>query len=130
MVMPNALEAWHREMTGAELKEIVRAYVEGIEGGFTPFNRGSLPTVSGISIEVKETDGTYTLTRVLKDGKELKDDDTFRVTCLNTAAYMAPFLQDESRVFEQEDQRVRLQWTAYILGGGTIAEPESYITLR
>ena len=44
-------------MKGAELKDYVKASVEGIEGGFTPFNRGSLPAVSGISIEVQEEDG-------------------------------------------------------------------------
>lgn len=130
MVMPNSLEAWQREMTGAELKDTVRAYVEGVEGGFNPFNRGSLPTVSGVSMEVMEANGTYTLTRVLKNGREISDGDTFRVTCLNTANYMAPFLKDESRVFEKEEQRVKLEWTAYIKAGGIIAKPEHYITLK
>ena len=129
MIMPNSLEAWQWEMTGAELKETVKGYVEGMEGGFTPFNRGSLPIVSGISMEVKEADGAYSLTRVLRDGKEVKDEDTFRVTCLNTGAWMAPFLKDESRVFEKAQQRVKPEWSAYILGGGTLAEPENYITL-
>ena len=130
MIMPNGLEAWQREMTGAELKETVKAYVEGIEGGFAPFNRGSLPTVSGISMEVQEKDGAYILKRVLKDGKEIGDGDIFRVTCLNTAADMAPFLKDESRVFEKEEQRVKSDWTTYIKEGGTVAEPEAYITLQ
>ena len=130
MVMPNSLLAWQWEMTGAELKETVKAYVEGIEGGFTPFNRGSLPTVSGISMEVKETNGAYSLTRVLRDGKEVKDEDTFRVTCLNTGAWMAPFLKDESRVFEQGEQIVKAEWTAYIKEGGAIAEPTPYISLK
>lgn len=130
MIMPNSLEAYQREMTGAELKETVKAYVEGIEGGFKPFNRGSLPIASGISMEVAEKDGTYTLTRVMKDGKEIGDGDTFRVTCLNTGAHMAPFLKDESRVFEKAEQRVKAEWTAYIMGGGTLAQPESYIKLH
>ena len=50
MIMPNSLQAFQREMTGAELKETAKAYVEGIEKGFKPFNRGSLPVVSGIAI--------------------------------------------------------------------------------
>lgn len=130
MIMPNSLEAYQRKMSGAELKETVKAYVEGIEGGFKPFNRGSLPTVSGISMEVKEDNGSYTLTRIQKDGKEVADGDTFRVTCLNTAAYMAPFLSEESRVFEKAQQRVKFEWISYILGGGTLAQPESYMKLR
>lgn len=130
MIMPNALAAWRREMKGDELKEYVRSSVEGIENGFTPFNRGSLPIVSGISMEVQETDGKYTLKRVLKDGREVKDEDVFQVTCLNTEVYMSPFLGDENRVFELEENRVKADWTAYITGGGTVAEPEDYMTLK
>ena len=130
MIMPNPLCAWQSEMTGAQLKEIVRAYVEGYEGGITPFNRGSLPIVSGISIEVKEADGKYTLLRVLKDGKELGDDDTFKVTCLDLTASFNTFLEDESLVFEKEEDRVRPAWTGYIREGGTLAEPEKYIIVK
>lgn len=130
MIMPNPLEAWKREMNGAELKEYVRLSVEGIENGFTPFNSGSLPTVSGISIEVQEADGKYTLSRVLKDGKEIDDADIFNVTCLNTGAYMGPFLSDENRVFEKEEMRVKDAWKAYIKDGGQMAEPENYIILK
>ncbi len=38
--------------------------------------------VSGISVEVKETDDGYTLSKVTKDGKQIQDKDTFTVTCL------------------------------------------------
>lgn len=130
MIMPNALCAWQSEMKGDELKEYIRASVEGVEGGFTPFNRGSLPTVSGISIEVQKENGRYILKRVLKDGKEISDEDTFRVICLNTTSYMGLFLKDESRTFEKCKNRVREEWTEYIKNGGTIAQPSSYITLK
>lgn len=130
MIMPNPLCAWQSEMTGAQLKEHIRAYVEGYEGGITPFNRGSLPIVSGISIEVEEADGKYTLLRVMKDGKELGDDGTFKVTCLDISANFNTFLEDESLVFEKEEDRVRPAWTAYIKDGGTLAEPEKYITVK
>ena len=60
MIMPNGLMSRQRTMTSAELKETVRAFVEGCEGGFVPFNRGSLPVVSGIAVEVKEAGGSYT----------------------------------------------------------------------
>ncbi len=66
----------------AELKETVRNFVEGYEGGFIPFNRGSLPVVSGISVEISETEDGYTLSKVTKDGKQVQDKDTFTVTCL------------------------------------------------
>ncbi|MGN1099444.1 MAG: ABC transporter substrate-binding protein, partial [Christensenellales bacterium] len=38
MIMPNSLLSFHREMTGAEMKEIIGDFVEGTEGGFKPFN--------------------------------------------------------------------------------------------
>ena len=130
MIMPNPLCAWQSEMNGAQLKEVVKAYVEGYGGGITPFNRGSLPVVSGISVEVKEADGEYTLLRVLKDGKELSHADTFKVTCLDLVASFNTFLENESFVFEKEEDRVRPAWTGYIKNGGTLAEPESYITIK
>ncbi len=130
MIMPNPLCAWQSEMNGAQLKEVVKAYVEGYGGGITPFNRGSLPVVSGISVEVKEADGEYTLLRVLKDGKELSDADTFKVTCLDLVASFNTFLENENFVLEKEEDRVRPAWTGYIKNGGTLAEPESYITIK
>ena len=130
MIMPNPLCAWQSEMTDAQLKELVRAYVEGYEGGITPFNKGSLPTVSGISVEVREDDGKYTLQRVLKEGRELGDDDTYKVTCLDIPSSFNTLLEDESRVFVQEEDRVRVAWTSYIKVGGTLAEPDHYMTLK
>ena len=131
MVMPNALVSFHREMTGAELKEIIRAYVEGIEGGFKPFNRGSLPVLSGVAVEVKEVKDAYTLTRVLQNGRELEDDAIFSVTCLATAAHFAPFLADESRVFAKGEDTVRNVWLSSAKAGGMVlAPPERYIILK
>ena len=89
MIMPNSLMSRRRTMTGAELKETVRAFVEGCEGGFVPFNRGSLPIVSGIAVEVKEENGSYTMTGITRNGQPLRDDDTVTVTCLATAKPLA-----------------------------------------
>ena len=131
MIMPNGLLAYQRAMTGAELKELVRAYVEGREGGFVPFNRGSLPVVSGIAVEVKEAGGSYTLTGITRNGQPLRDDDTVTVTCLATAKQMAPLLADKSAGFTGGDQQVKSTWTEVVSGGGAaLAEPENYMTLR
>ncbi|MEE0120623.1 MAG: ABC transporter substrate-binding protein [Agathobaculum butyriciproducens] len=131
MIMPNSLLAYQRTMNGAELTETVRAFVEGCEGGFTPFNRGSLPVVSGIAIEVKEENGGFTLTGLKRDGKPLREDDSVTVTCLATAGGMAPLLADKSRTFEGGDTTVRDTWSAYVSGGNAaLAEPENYIKLR
>ena len=131
MIMPNGLMSRQRTMTGAELKETVRAFVEGREGGFVPFNRGSLPVVSGIAVEVKEASGSYTLTGITRNGQPLRDDDTVTVTCLATAKQMAPLLADKSAGFTGGDQQVKSTWTEDVSGGGAaLAEPENYMTLR
>lgn len=131
MVMPNGLRSYRCEMTGAELKETVKAFVEGYEGGLPVFNRGSLPVVSGIAIEVKEANGSYTLTGVTRNGQPVQDDDTFTVSCLSTPKYMEPLLADGSCAFEEEENTVRNAWLDYVSAGSALlAEPESYIVLR
>ena len=129
MIMPNGLKSYHATMTGAELKETLRTFVEGCEGGFTPFNRGSLPVVSGMAVQVKETDSGYTLTSVTRNGQPLRDDDTVTVTCLATEKQMAPLLQGEACAFERGEETVKNVWSLALDGGATLAEPESYITV-
>ena len=131
MIMPNSLMSRQCTMTGAELKELVRAYVEGWEGGFVPFNRGSLPIVSGIAVEVKENNGSYTLTGITRNGQPLRDDDTVTVTCLATEKQMAALPASESGTSAGEDTWVKNTWRDHVSGGGAaLAEPENYMTLR
>ena len=131
MIMPNGLMSRRRTMTGAELKETVRALVEGCEGGFVPFNRGSLPVVSGIAVEVKEDNGSYTLTGITRNGQPLRDDDTVTVTCLATEKQMAALPASESGTPAGEDTWVKNTWRDHVSGGGAaLAEPENYMTLR
>ena len=131
MIMPNSLFSYKCEITGAKLKELLKAFVEGCEGGCIPFNRGSLPVVSGISMEVKENGDGYTLTSIKKDGKTIKDDDTFTVMCLATKKYMEPIISAEDDMFEGGDTFVKDTWINYVLGDDAVlAKPESYITLR
>ena len=131
MIMPNELSAYSSEMSGAELKETVRNFVEGYQGGFIPFNRGSLPVFSGISVEIKETDNGYTLSKVTKNGKQIQDKDTFTVTCLAAPQYMEAYPAEENIAFDGGDTSVEDTWTTYVSDGNAIlAEPEDYITLR
>ena len=131
MIMPNELSAYSSEMSGAELKETVRNFVEGYQGGFIPFNRGSLPVFSGISVEIKETDDGYTLSKVTKNGKQIQDKDTCTVTCLAEPQYMEAYAAEENIAFDGGDTSVEDTWTTYVSDGNAIlAEPEDYITLR
>ena len=131
MIMPNGLMSRQRTMTGAGLKETVRAFVEGCEGGFVPFNRGSLPVVSGIAVEVKEAGGSYTLTGITRNGQPLRDDDTVTVTCLAAENQMEALLASESGTSLDGDTWVKNRWRDHVSGGGAaLAEPENYMILR
>ena len=131
MIMPNSLSAYSSKMSGAELKETVKNFIEGYEGGFIPFNRGSLPVFSGISVEIKETDDGYTLSKVTKDGKKVQDNDTFTVTCLAIPKHMKAYPADENIVFDGADTTVKDTWTESVSeNNAVLAEPEDYITLR
>lgn len=129
MIMPNSLSAYHKQVNGTELTDIVKCFVEGIEGGFVPFNQGSLPVFSGISVEVKEENGCYTLVKMMKDGKRIDDHDTFTLTCLATEKNMTPLLNDDT--FTKDKIKVRQTWLDYVSSGnGSLVEPEKYITVR
>ena len=131
MIMPNGLSAYSCKMSGAELKETVRNFVEGYPGGFLPFNRGSLPVFSGISVELMETEDGYTVRKVTKDGKKVQDNDTFTVTCLATPQHMEAYPADQNMVFAGGENSVKDTWTAYVSDGNAIlAEPEDYINVR
>ena len=131
MIMPNGLWAYKCTMSGSELKETVRNFVEGYEGGLIPFNRGSLPVVSGISVKVRENDDGYTLDKVTKNGKVVGDNDRFTVTCLAIPRHMEADPAGKNIVFDSEDISVKDTWTGHISEGNVIlAEPEDYITLR
>ena len=131
MIMPNGLSAYSCKMNGAELKETVRNFVEGYPGGFLPFNRGSLPVFSGISVELMETEDGYTVRKVTKDGKKVQDNDTFTVTCLATPQHMEAYPADQNMVFAGGETSVKDTWTAYVSDGNAIlAEPEDYINVR
>lgn len=106
-----------------------------LELDYTPvinmYTNGEAAMISGITIQVEENEGVYTLTKVQKDGKEIKDDETFSVTCLATYAHFAPFLEDESRVFTEGNDNVKNMWTDYVKEGGVVlSQPEGYITLK
>ena len=74
-------------MSGSELKETVRNFVEGYEGGLIPFNRGSLPVVSGISVKVRENDDGYTLDKVTKNGKAAGDLSLIHIFGVGSFSY-------------------------------------------
>ena len=131
MIMPNSLSAYSASVTGAELRETVKNFVEGYQGGFHPFNRGSLPVFSGISVEVRETGEGYRLSKVTKDGKQISDNDLFTVTCLAIPKHMEAYPAEEGIVFDGGNPTVETTWIEYVSDGNAVlAEPEDYINVR
>ncbi len=129
MVMPNGLRAYRGELTGKELKAIAKAYVQGVEGGFVPFNLGSLPVASGVSLDVRATGQGYSLAGMKKDGKPIADQDRLTVTCLATPKHMNPLLEQGLEL--NDLGRVRNTWVEAVEQGSvTLASPEDYITVR
>ena len=129
MVMPNGLRAYRGELTGVQLKELAKAYVQGVEGGFVPFNLGSLPVASGISLNVQETGQGYSLAGIKRDGNPIADEATFTVTCLATQKHMKPLL--EQGLDLNDLGGVRNTWVEAVEQGGvTLEAPEDYITVR
>lgn len=69
--------------------------------------------------------------RIKKDGKTIKDDDTFTVMCLATKKHMEPIISAEGDRFKDGETFVKDTWINYVLGDDAVLEePESYITLR
>ena len=74
---------------------------------------------------------TYTLSKVTKDGKAVRDEDIFTVSCLATSQHMEAYPADENVVFDGEDSFVKDTWTGYVSDGNAVlAKPEDYMTLR
>lgn len=94
-----------------------------------PFNLGSLPISSGLSLKVQRDQQGYTLTGITKDGKPVADQNKYTVTCLALQKHMIPLLE---KGFELEDLGpVRNAWVEAAAGGNVALEaPEDYITVR
>lgn len=136
MVMPNAMVTGIcDEMTGSQLKELLRCIVEGDGGTMKPINLSTLPVVSGVTIEVVRGSEGFVLKDVKAGGKAVDDNDVYKVAYLNPAGFynflMNRFAdEDGNLLFEIQQTRTRDAWTAYMKKGNTIVEPEEYITVK
>lgn len=136
MVMPNAMVTGiSEEMTGSQVKELIRCLIEGDQGAMKPFNLSTLPVVSGMTIEVGQNDEGYILKDVKAGGKAVADDAVYKVAYTNPAGFcndlMNNFADDNGdALFEIQGTRTREAWVEYMKEGGQIAEPEDYITVK
>ena len=73
-----------------------------------------------IQAQLPDVNVEFIVGKITKNGKPLKDEDTFIVTCLATGAHFAPFLADDSRVFEKGESHVKTEWTQFVTEGGVV----------
>ena len=71
------------------------------------------------------------MSKVIKDGKKVQDNDTFTVTCLMMPQHMEAYPADGNITFNGGDTSVKDTWTEYVSEDNAIlAESEDYMTLK
>ena len=70
------------------------------------------------------------MTGVRRNGKEIGDEDSYRVTCLNTASDMSTLVKRLGLPFEKGKAQVKRVWLEYLETGGMLIPPTDYITLK
>ena len=141
MVMPNNLESFSREMSGEQLKKVLRLYVEGVPNvdvysTVKPVNYHSLPITSGLSYRVKQGKkvGAFTLDKVTYKGKSLEKEKTYRVTVLDKHSFFAPLAKaadarQGEKAFARGKRIVRKDWLDYFNKGKPLLEPTPYVEI-
>lgn len=122
------------QLTGAEIREIIRLAVEGCGTLNDPISDQTLPIVSGCTIKVKKEQGSYLLTDILVDGSSLADDAEFTFTIADhsnrfTAWVNQALGEGANERFSMSEDYAHQLWTDYIAAGNQPEEPASYIIL-
>lgn len=128
--------AYTRELTGSEIRELVRCCVEGSEDALiNPFNETMLPASSGFELKVAKTDTGFTLKEITISGEPLRDDDTYTFTYVSNTSFASGLLNSlfesdgGTEAFDRAENTMRKVWTDYLLSGNQPAEPTDYISL-
>ena len=95
-----------REECGKEDAETITVYLwtTNLYEKYAPYIQEQLPDINvefvvgnnnldfySISVEIKETEDGYTLSKVIKKGKQIQDEDTFTVICLAIPKHMKTY---------------------------------------
>ncbi|MGN1261770.1 MAG: carbohydrate ABC transporter substrate-binding protein [Candidatus Enteromonas sp.] len=130
MIMPNALDAYRVELTGAQLLDHVALFVEGCGKDFTPFNKGSLPIFSGLEAKVAKVNDGFEFVSATIGGNAINPEKTYSAMFVSNANDMGPILQQEGITFTKEGKRVRDYLKAEAEAGSlTISAPTAYIAV-
>ena len=124
------------QLTGAQIRELARIFVEGNEKLLDPFSRETLPIASGVTLTVRETERDYLLQDVLIAGQPIDNNKTYslglvdlpdRIQLLTEAALGTGIFE----TFESSgDIYARTLWVEYLTAGNPMDSPTPYIILE
>ncbi|MGM9570319.1 MAG: 5'-nucleotidase C-terminal domain-containing protein, partial [Phascolarctobacterium sp.] len=141
MIMPNNLESFSREMSGEQLEQVLRLYVEGVPNvdvysTVRPVNYHNLPITSGLEYTVQQgkKPGAFKLEQVLVKGKPLDKQKHYRVTILDKHTFFKAVAKaadagQGAQAFARGKQIVRKDWLAYFKAGKNLQQPTSYVQI-
>ena len=141
MIMPNNLESFSGEMSGEQLEQMLRLYVEGVPNAnvyntVKTVNYHGLPITSGLTYTVKQERqaGSFKLQQVLVNGKPLEKQKQYSVTILDKRIFFAPLAQavDAKQGLigpSRGIHTVRKDWLAYLKAGKALLAPTSYVQI-
>lgn len=124
------------ELTGAEIRGIITAAVEGIGYSNDPFSDQTLPVASGFSIKAERTDGGYRLTDITVNGSPLADDAVYKFEVADIPSnftILAENIFGEGAVdkFSISEKWARELWAEYVFDEGNQPEaPTAYIEIK
>ncbi len=111
------------ELTGAQVKDLVRKNLAGESGYFVPASVYELPIASGAKLVVEKGDAGFTLNNVLVDGSAIEGGKTYSVL-------LADGLASDVDAAAKLDLTLPDAWAKAVSSGRQPAEPEDYIEVR
>lgn len=118
------------QLTGAEIRELVRLAVEGFGSLNDPFSDQTLPIVSGFTITVEKTEEGYRLTDI-----SLSDEETYTFDILDNPLRAFPLMEEvlgsgASERFARSDSEAHIIWADHLSEGNQPEAPSDYIVLK
>ncbi len=114
-------------LTGAQVKELVRKNLSGEAAYFTAASIYGLPVASGMKLVVDKVNGGFELNDVLVDGVSIAAEKTFSLLVTDDAA---SGLDDGVAADAKLDVTLPDAWVNAMATGRQPAEPQDYIEVR
>ena len=124
--------------TGAELERLMQWLVNEKEDGSNPIRGHLMPVTSGLEYTVAaDGTGSYTLTRVTRNGRALDENAVYSVVMLGDLSFIessyycnCPMPQDLADKLETTDMAGYQVLVSGLEGGKQLKRPTDYVTIR